>query len=440
MHIPDGYIGPIMSLGSALVTVPVWSIAVKRVQKILSNRTVPLMAIFAAFSFTIMMFNVPVPGGTTAHGVGGTLAAVVLGPAAAIVTVSMALIIQALFFGDGGILAIFINCLNMAIILPVVGYGVYRLIAGRSPILSNRRVWAAGIGAYVGITASALAVGIELGLQPLLFSNAGQPLYSPYGLAQAIPAMLITHVFGASPVEAIITSLGVAYMQKRYPEYLTSLRAVFAGHGVVEGRQVGRPIWQILAMGAAALVICLLGLGLISGGGDFGHLFGADWSQVSWADVGSMLLVVLVIAIVLIPLTYFLLPKRFKGVGTAFMAAAIIAPLGLIAPGFAYGEGSTADVQAAFGYIPKGMQDLSTWFSALFSGYNINLPFFSGSNQALWQTAIGYEISGIIGMLVVGLTVFGVMYLLRRRSPTIPDEDKVPVGVGASPARKGTEV
>jgi cobalamin biosynthesis protein CbiM len=398
------------------------------------------MAIFAAFSFTIMMFNVPVPGGTTAHGVGGTLAAVVLGPAAAIVTVSMALIIQALFFGDGGILAIFINCLNMAIILPLVGYGVYRLIAGRSPILSNRRVWAAGIGAYMGITASALAVGIELGLQPILFSNAGMPLYSPYGLAQAIPAMLISHIFGASAVEAIITSLGVAYMQKRYPEYLTSLRAVFAGPGVVEGKQVGRPIWQILAMGAAALVASLFVLGFISGGFDMGHMFGADWSQVSWADVGNMLLVVLVIAIVLIPLTYFLLPKRFKGVGTAFMAAAIIAPLGLIAPGFAYGEGSTGDVHAAFGYVPKGLQDLSTIFSAPFSGYNIQLPFFSDSRSALWQTAIGYEISGIIGMLVLGLAVFGVVYLLRRRAPKIHDEDKAPVGVGASPARKGTEV
>ncbi|MEP6776662.1 MAG: energy-coupling factor ABC transporter permease, partial [Chloroflexota bacterium] len=358
----------------------------------------------------------------------------------AIVTVSMSLIIQALFFGDGGILAIFINCLNMAIILPLVGYGVYRLIAGRSPILSNRRVWAAGIGAYVGITASALAVGIELGLQPLLFSNAGIPSYSPYGLAQSIPAMLISHVFGASAVEAIITSLGVAYMQKRYPEYLTSLRSVFAGPGVVEGRQVGRPIWQILAMGAAALMASLFVLGFISGGFDIGHMFGADWSKVSWADVGSMLLVVLVIAIVLIPLTYFLLPKRFKGVGTAFMAAAIVAPLGLIAPGFAFGEGSTDDVRAAFGYIPKGLQDLSTWFSALFSGYNIKLPFFSDSNAALWQTAIGYEISGIIGMLVVGLAVFGVTYLLRRRSPTIHDEDKAPVGVGASPSRKGTQV
>src|SRR5690242_3347709 len=182
MHIPDGYIGPIMSLGSALVTVPVWSIAVKRVQKILSNRTVPLLAIFAAFTFTIMMFNVPVPGGTTAHGVGGTLAAIVLGPAAAVITVSVALVIQALFFGDGGVLAIFANCFNMGVLLPVVGYFTYRVIAGRSPLLSTRRAWAAGIGAYVGITVSALAVGIELGLQPLLFNVDGRPLYSPYDM------------------------------------------------------------------------------------------------------------------------------------------------------------------------------------------------------------------------------------------------------------------
>src|SRR6476469_5271957 len=112
MHIPDGYLSPLMSLGAAAVTVPTWGIAVRRVQTILNNRTVPLLAIFSAFAFTIMMFNVPVPGGTTAHGVGGTLAAIVLGPAAAIITVSVALIIQALFFGDGGVLAIFANCFN----------------------------------------------------------------------------------------------------------------------------------------------------------------------------------------------------------------------------------------------------------------------------------------------------------------------------------------
>jgi cobalt/nickel transport protein len=138
---------------------------------------------------------------------------------------------------------------------------------------------------------------------------------------------------------------------------------------------------------------------------------------------------------VLIPLTYFLLPKRFKGVGTAFMAAAIIAPLGLIAPGFAYGEGSTEDVQAAFGYIPKGLHDLSTIFSAPFSGYN--LPFLSDSN-ALWQTAIGYEISGIIGMLLLGLAVFGVTYLVRRREPEDEIEEEPPIRIGPAPPQKRT--
>src|SRR2546421_11921776 len=130
MHVPDGYLAPAFSLGMGLLTAPSWVIASRRVRNVLSQRTVPLLAIFAAFTFAIMMFNVPVPGGTTAHGVGGTLAAIVLGPAAAVIVVSTALIIQALFFGDGGVLAIFANCLNMGVVLPVVGFYTYKLIAG----------------------------------------------------------------------------------------------------------------------------------------------------------------------------------------------------------------------------------------------------------------------------------------------------------------------
>src|SRR3954451_4448979 len=123
----------------AALAVPAWTLAVRRVQRVLSHRTVPLLAIFSAFSFTIMLFNIPVPGGTTAHGVGGTLIAIVLGPWAAVIAVSTALIIQALFFGDGGVLAIFANCFNMAVLLPFVGYWSYRAIAGRSSVLSTRR-------------------------------------------------------------------------------------------------------------------------------------------------------------------------------------------------------------------------------------------------------------------------------------------------------------
>src|SRR5690242_1320622 len=187
--------------------IPFWGVAVQRVRRTLNDRTVPLLAIFAALSFAIMMFNIPVPGGTTAHAVGATLIAIVLGPWAAIIGVSTALIIQALFFGDGGITAIGANCFNMGIVLPLAGYAGYLLIAGRSDLFSRRRIVAAAIGSYLGITVAALLVGVELGIQPVFWSSHGHATYSPYGFKQAIPAMLLAHAFGASFVEAAITAL-----------------------------------------------------------------------------------------------------------------------------------------------------------------------------------------------------------------------------------------
>ena len=415
MHIPDGYLSPVFSLAMGFLTIPTWAVAAQRVKAILNDRTIPLLAIFSALSFTIMMFNVPVPGGTTAHGVGATLIAVVLGPWAAVIAVSVALIIQALFFGDGGILAIFANCFNMAIVMPFVGYGVYRLLAGRSPLLDTRRAWAAGIAAYVAITVSALLVGIELGLQPLLFSENGHALYSPYGLSEAIPAMLLAHAFGASIVEGVITFLGVTYLQRRQPDLLLGLGSTFGTGETAAGTPGLRPLWQVVAGTVAVALLALLAIGLVLGGGDPSQLFGADWSSVDWPAVGSMLLVTAVIFAVLVPLAYLILPRRWKRVGTAFTAIAVIAPLGLIAPGFAYGEGSVDDVQAAFGYIPSGLSDLSTIFSAPLGGYDLPLPWFSDADAALWHTAIGYEIAGIIGILLCGLAVAGIASLIRGR-------------------------
>ena len=410
MHIPDGYLAPAVSLALAAPTLPVWGLATQRVKKVLNNRTVPLLAIFSALSFTVMMFNVPVPGGTTAHGVGGTLIAVVLGPWAAVIAVSTALILQALFFGDGGILAIFANCLNMGIILPFVGYGTYRVLAAGSPVLSTRRAVAAGVGAYVGITVAALAVGIELGIEPVLFSSNGHAQYSPYGLSEAVPAMLAAHAFGASIVEGLITGLGVAYLQRRHPEYLTSLRGIFAPDVESEGRPSQRPLWQVVLATVVAGVAVLGAVGLVEGGGNPNRMFNADWSQVDWPSVASMLLVAAIAGIVLVPVAYLLLPRSIKRIGTAFVALAVVAPLGLIAPGFAYGEGSVEDVEAAFGYVPSGLQDLSSIFAAPMSGYNLPLPFFSEANAPLWHAGIGYEIAGVLGILAVG----GVTYLVAR--------------------------
>src|SRR4051812_41703236 len=146
-----------------------------------------------------MMFNVPIPDGTTAHAVGGVLVAVLLGPWAAVIAVSTALLIQALFFGDGGVLAFGANCVNMAVVMPFVVYAVYRTIAHGTALTSTRRALAAGIAAYLGLNVAALCAAIEFGIQPELFyktSAAGSkiPLYAPFHLSQSIPAMLFAHL------------------------------------------------------------------------------------------------------------------------------------------------------------------------------------------------------------------------------------------------------
>ncbi len=216
MHIPDGYLSPATCGVFGAVMIPIWTAASKAVKKTLSVRQVPYLAIGAAFSFVIMMFNVPIPGGSTGHAVGGVLVAILLGPWAACIAVTVALVIQALLFGDGGITAVGANCFNMAFVLPFVGYYVYTLISSDSPSGSGRRVIAAGAGAYVGICVAALCAGIEFGLQPLLYHTAnGQALYCPYGLNVAVPAMALGHLLVFGWVEVIVTALVVKYLQKQ---------------------------------------------------------------------------------------------------------------------------------------------------------------------------------------------------------------------------------
>jgi len=206
MHIPDGYLSPSTCAVGYAIAAPFWYVALTRVKRLLQTRLVPLLAAVSAFSFVVMMFNLPIPGGTTAHSVGMGVAAIVLGPWAAILAISIALMIQALFFGDGGITAYGVNCINMAIIGSLVAYAVYQAIAGRAPIASARRIVAGAIAGYVAINVAAFAAGCEFGVQPLLFHDAtGAPLYAPYPLSVAIPAMMLAHLTLAGAAEAIIT-------------------------------------------------------------------------------------------------------------------------------------------------------------------------------------------------------------------------------------------
>jgi len=195
--------------------IPIWYYAGKRLSVELKSKQVPLLALAAAFSFVIMMFNVPIPGGSTGHAVGGAIIGIVLGPWAAVIAISVALVLQALMFGDGGITAIAANCFNMAVMIPFVAYYVYRLISKGTEITSSRRVIAAAIAGYISLTLAAGLAGFEFGLQPLLHHDAsGLPLYMPYPLNVTVPAMLLEHTFGFSILEALVTALIFAYIQR----------------------------------------------------------------------------------------------------------------------------------------------------------------------------------------------------------------------------------
>ena len=221
MHIPDGYLGPATYGAMFAATIPCWVAASYKLNKTLKSKQAPYLALGAAFSFVIMMFNIPIIGGTTGHATGATLIAILLGPWAALISVSIAVIIQALLFGDGGVTAIGANCFNIGVVGVFVGFGVYRLIATNSETTRKRRLVAGAIAAYVSLNVSALIAAVQLGIQPVLErSSTGQPLYSPFPLNITIPVMVGQHLLLFGFVEAAITAMVLKYLQKNNPEML----------------------------------------------------------------------------------------------------------------------------------------------------------------------------------------------------------------------------
>ena len=286
MHIPDGYLSPATCAVMYAAAAPFWAVALRRVQRLLHTRLVPLLSLFAAFSFVIMMFNLPLPGGTTGHAVGMGIAAIVLGPWGSMLSISVALLIQALFFGDGGVTAFGANCFNMAIVGSLVAYWVYRIIAGRAAITSVRRVVAAAIAGYAAINVAALCAAIQFGIQPALFHDAsGAPLYAPYPLNIAVPAMLIGHLTFAGLAELVISGGVVAYLQRADPALLKLTAPGAAGaddDGLREvaakgGWRSTRALW----MGLAVLMIATP-LGLLAAGTAWG-----EWAPEDFADAAA---------------------------------------------------------------------------------------------------------------------------------------------------------
>ena len=276
MHIPDGYLSPATSLIMLLLVLPFWWIGIRKIRRTMNARSVPLISLMAAFSFVIMMFNVPLPGGTTGHAVGAALAAIVLGPEVATIAVSIALIIQALFFGDGGVLNIGANSFNMAVVGPYVAAAVYRSLTRGTPVRASRRLIGAALGGWLGLTAGAFFAAVEFGIQPLIFKAAdGTPLYAPYPLSVSLPAMLVPHMLVASVVEGLVTALIVFYLLRFNAPILEDAgKAGTVGGEATFGKL--RWLWVCLATLAVASP-----LGLLAPGTAWG-----DWGIEELAKLG----------------------------------------------------------------------------------------------------------------------------------------------------------
>ena len=254
-----------------------WYAALRRVRRTLNARMVPLIAVFAAFAFLVMMFNLPLPGGTTGHALGVTIAAIVLGSSGAILAMSIAIAIQALFFGDGGITTLGANCFNMALAGSLVAYYSYRLIAAGASLASRRRVVAAAVAGYLAVNVSALLAAVEFGIQPLLFRDAnGVPLYAPYALRVALPAMMAGHLAIAGVAEAFISAGLVAYLQSSDPALLRSTAGLAVGSDASEESSGGslRRLWI-----SVALLLLLTPLGILGAGTAWGEWSARDFSR-----------------------------------------------------------------------------------------------------------------------------------------------------------------
>jgi cobalt/nickel transport system permease protein len=357
MHIPDGYLSPQTCAVAYAAAVPTWAVASRKVTAVVKTRNVPLLAMFAALSFLIMMFNVPVPDGTTAHAVGGAIIAIVLGPWAAVIAVSVALLFQALLFGDGGVLAYGANVVNMAIILPFVALGVYRLLAGNAALTSRRRVVAAAGAGYVGINAAAMAAAVEFGIQPDLFhTSSGAPLYSPYHLSQTIPAMALPHLTIAGFAEAVLTGGVLAYLAR------ADVRRLVPNH----------PGVPVSADGSVPA--------------------GPRWS-----------------------------PGK---VAAGFIAAMVVlSPLGLLAPGGAFGEDAPGDLdlgKLGLRAVPEGLDRYNSFWSHTLLG---DYGFSDGQNANL-----GYWLSAVVGIVVVGAAIYLIAKLVALVAARRSGDDTTPVG------------
>lgn len=181
MHIPDGFINPAVSAGAGLVAAGGFGAAVRQTRRYLTDRLVPMAALVAAFVFAAQMVNFPVLPGMSGHLLGAVLAAVLVGPWAAFIVISIVLLVQGLVFADGGLSALGLNIVNIGLIAGLGGYAVYRLLlrfTSRSHVAVART---AGIAAAISLPLAALGFVVEYWLGGTVAISTTRVLWAALG-------------------------------------------------------------------------------------------------------------------------------------------------------------------------------------------------------------------------------------------------------------------
>jgi cobalamin biosynthesis protein CbiM len=218
MHVPDGFIDVPVSIGTGAVAVAGMAICLRGARRELDDRTAPLTGLVAAFVFAVQMLNFPIAAGTSGHLLGGTLAAVLVGPYTGALCIAVVLLVQSLFFADGGVTALGTNITDMSLVTVVVGYAVVVLLVRLLPKTRRSLIAATGIGACLSVVAASAAFWVVY----VLGGTTDVPLGTVFG------AMVGVHLL-IGIGEAVITMATVSAVVAVRPDLVRAARHLVPG-------------------------------------------------------------------------------------------------------------------------------------------------------------------------------------------------------------------
>ena len=263
MHVPDGFFDAAVSVSAGAVAASGVAVCLRGARRELDDKTAPMAGLVAAFIFAVQMLNFPVAAGTSGHLLGGALAAVLVGPFTGVLCMAVVLIVQCVFFADGGPTALGINVTIMGIVTVLVGWGVFRLVTRFARGRGGLTV-AAFLAALISVPSAALVFS-------LLFWIGGT---APIEVSAVALAMVGVHVL-IGIGEAVITALTVSAVLAVRPDLVYGARHLARplvlkgadgaeGAVTVGGREAapaggGRSRWLFL-LGGVGVTLILAGV------------------------------------------------------------------------------------------------------------------------------------------------------------------------------------